>query len=749
MISNPSEGVNDPAVLGLSGFHGGSGDGTVAAVSYRRDNVEVVSSLLVKAASGTNFVTNSMLSAYHVPKNIIAYEKLETDAASVTLTIPQGYRDLKISLTEMRSDHAAPEVGLRNEFNGDMTAGNYNRQVLLGQGSSVVAVQSAGNNVPVDIPADSATANVVGTVEYTIQNYTKTDRHKHYMVTAGDEENEVRLTSNRWASTAAITSITFTPTSGNFLAGGIFTVEGIGKESLTWEEDEQIAIDTKVLVDWDNDGKYDGTYDNISADVTKATIQGGRDVANALTGKVRAARCTLTVANDDDRYSPFNTSSVLTGNLVPKRAVKIRSEAPVVRDLFTGHIERIEPRVSSSGVKIARITCLGVFGELTQNEVNIGYQASIGSGDAVDDILDAAGWDAADRSIDAGEETFENWDVDSIQAMEALRRAEESEAGLLVETKDGKVAFEDRNHRLQLPHIVAQSEYSDDPTAKGVLRYEGIRELDPLRFIFNDFRATVEKKATNAGVTLWTHSEANTTGDAPVIEPGETVTYWARYPNPASRTDGTGVAAWTALVATTDYTLNSSSDGTGTDHTGDVTIVETDFSKSKKIEITNDAAVNIYLTKLKNDGTEVYVLDPVTVQSEDTTSQTAYGQRTFARSSQAVWIPDTVAAQEWCDYMLSLFKDPSPMLGIRVTGQKNLYHAIDILTRTISDRIGIEADGRAGLGVNEDFFVESWSYDITPMRVVANFSLSSAAAFSAYWTLGYSLLGTETRLNPS
>jgi hypothetical protein len=89
------------------------------------------------------------------------------------------------------------------------------------------------------------------------------------------------------------------------------------------------------------------------------------------------------------------------------------------------------------------------------------------------------------------------------------------------------------------------------------------------------------------------------------------------------------------------------------------------------------------------------------------------------------------------------------MVSLSLTGQKSLYQAVEILTRTISDRIGIEADGSAGLGFNEDFYVENYAYEITPRKIQAAFQCSSASAFSAYWTLGYSLLGTETRLNPT
>lgn len=743
-ISNSSGITNDPHGIAISGH-----SEQVQVTSSRRNNIEGLTQYKLSPSLGSGFLAGSMLSAYHVPKNVIAYKKLETAAATVTLAVSGDYRNCKIT-AYARTTETAATSGLDIQLNSDTTATHYDRQRLDGDGTSVTAAQSASDRTLYQIPGASATANVFGGGSTTLFEYAKTDRHKHLLSTAGAANDVVELNSMRWEDTSAVTQIVLSVSGGtNFVAGSLFVVEGIGKAAIAWE-DQPIDIDTKALVDWNNDGKYDGTYDNISADVTKVSVRGGRDVANALTGKVKASRCVLTVANDDNRYSPFNTSSVLTGNLVPKRAVKIRTEAPVVRDLFTGHIERIEPSVANSGVKVARITCLGVFGQLTQNEVNIAYQATRASGAAVNDILDAAGWAAADRAIDTGTETFVNYDVDQIQAMTALRRVEESEPGLLVETKEGKIGFEDRDHRLGLPHIVAQAEYSDDSTAAGTFKYESITELDPLRFIFNDFRATVSKRATNAGVTLWTHSEANTTGDAPEIEPGVSVTYWAQYPNPASRADGDGVSAWTALAATTDYTANSLANGTGTNLTSSVGLAEYNFAKSKKIVITNNHATsNMFITKLQNRGTEIYRLDPVSVRSEDSTSQSTYGQRTFSRSGLAAWIPDTIAAQEWADFMLSLHKDPSPMLSISLTGQKSLYQAAEVLTRTLSDRIGIEADGRAGLGFNEDFFVENYTYEITPRRIQAAFQCSSAAAFSAYWTLGYSLLGTETRLNPT
>ena len=77
------------------------------------------------------------------------------------------------------------------------------------------------------IAAANATANEFNAGSITIHNYTKTDRHKHHTSTLGTPVR-TGFNSNRWASTAAITSITLDPVSGsNFLTGTVLELRGI------------------------------------------------------------------------------------------------------------------------------------------------------------------------------------------------------------------------------------------------------------------------------------------------------------------------------------------------------------------------------------------------------------------------------------------------------------------------------------------------------------------------------------------
>ena len=232
IFPNYSGGSNDRSALTLFGLHQSDPYSQTGMFSTRWDNTaainEVNLTLLVGSSAGVGFDANSMLSTYAVPKNLIERQELSGTASSVTFnSIPQTYDHLELTLYIRGDSSGQPEAGLRNEFNGDTTVANYKRQHLIAYGTTVGAGTN-DNNMPVDFPTTTSTANVFGSVTYTIQNYTKTDRHKHYMVTAGDaDENEIRTTSNRWTNTAAISSIVFTPSAGNFIAGSVFTLRGI------------------------------------------------------------------------------------------------------------------------------------------------------------------------------------------------------------------------------------------------------------------------------------------------------------------------------------------------------------------------------------------------------------------------------------------------------------------------------------------------------------------------------------------
>ena len=70
-----------------------------------------------------------------------------------------------------------------------------------------------------------------------------------------------------------------------------------------------------------------------------------------------------------------------------------------------------------------------------------------------------------------------------------------------------------------------------------------------------------------------------------------------------------------------------------------------------------------------------------------------------------------------------------------------------VLGLDISDRLTFVGTDSAGLGINEDFFIESVHHVVRGNRVhEVTWELSPASGYSNFWLLGTSKLDTETVL---
>ena len=86
-----------------------------------------------------------------------------------------------------------------------------------------------------------------------------------------------------------------------------------------------------VQVDWNDDGDFSDSNEDVTSDVLGLTLEHFRDLSS---DHIEAARLELELRNDDHKYSPPNSSSPLSGNLKPGRKVWVRAAYPY--DAFTG-----------------------------------------------------------------------------------------------------------------------------------------------------------------------------------------------------------------------------------------------------------------------------------------------------------------------------------------------------------------------------------------------------------------------------
>lgn len=161
---------------------------------------------------------------------------LASTASSITFVnpLPTGFRHLSIEWYA-RGDAAVTSTGIAMLINND-TGANYDFQRLRGTAAVASALEGLGGNQLAigNIPAASATANYFGTGEARVNYYAGATGNKNVTARSnlwtgnGSGAGFTEIYHGKWRTTgAAVTRIDLLPSSGNFVAGSLFTLYGI------------------------------------------------------------------------------------------------------------------------------------------------------------------------------------------------------------------------------------------------------------------------------------------------------------------------------------------------------------------------------------------------------------------------------------------------------------------------------------------------------------------------------------------
>jgi len=157
----------------------------------------------------------------------LATTTLGSTATTVTFgSIPATYRDLRIVISAAPNGTGYP--GVQGRYNGD-TGNNYYTVRMGGNGSSTNSSVTAGAD-PWNNWAGSyglgSTAGAINNFEIDILDYA-TDKHKTSLCRGNTPGMGVEASAARWASTAAITSVTVLVLADAFAVGSTFSLYGI------------------------------------------------------------------------------------------------------------------------------------------------------------------------------------------------------------------------------------------------------------------------------------------------------------------------------------------------------------------------------------------------------------------------------------------------------------------------------------------------------------------------------------------
>lgn len=157
--------------------------------------------------------------------------------------------------------------------------------------------------------------------------------------------------------------------------------------------------------DWSVEPDFSEDYDQISGDVDADGINfvGWERGKQREKGNAPAATCEIRLKPGlCAKYSPFTADADLQGKVRPWLPVRIRAyHNAAYTTLYTGFISRINlnphPDIQSVILYCTDGTDLLARQMVAQDTTN---RTMMSDGDAIDELLDAAGWNRARRNID-------------------------------------------------------------------------------------------------------------------------------------------------------------------------------------------------------------------------------------------------------------------------------------------------------------------------------------------------------------
>jgi len=466
-----------------------------------------------------------------------------------------------------------------------------------------------------------------------------------------------------------------------------------------------IKADYVYLIDWNNDGGFDHAYSDVSADVLKSDFsrgaQGGRP------GVAAAGQLNVMLDNSAGKYSPENTSSPLTGLVLPNRRIQFKMTYSGTGYLFSGYLNDIVPDSSKhKNINTAQLTAYGILARYTNDTANLALQENIQTGDAIAAVLAAAGISSDDYDLDGGQSTLSKfWLKPGSKIMQALRSLEAAEIGHLGENPQGQLIFFDRAHLYtQTRSNTVQSTYGT-----GTLNIWRLKRLSSRAGIYNHAQADVRTfNKSEESVLLATVTDvANGKGGTPILIPADSSkTINIDYPTAGSPNQYIGVNEWGIV----DYEANTAADGSGTDLTDDVSAVKTSYGNRQQIVFTNaNVTYDVYLVKLAAWGKAQVEGDPIGLESDDSgtgSSIEKYGRKTWPFSLD--WETNQVDCQAKLDYLVSEFKDPKNRIQFDVEGNYDATHLAEVKERREGDRIRVVASlADFGLNIDAEFIVDA------------------------------------------
>jgi len=501
------------------------------------------------------------------------------------------------------------------------------------------------------------------------------------------------------------------------------------------------TVTWKVWADWNRDGDFDDTGEDISAYVMGARWNVG--MRQAWQHLADESKCTLTVSNVDGRFSPENAAGAYYPRLkphVPLRVASVSDLGTIVH--WTGWIREIQPAPGELRERTAQIVAESARTYLQNTEVNLPLMTNVRADEVLPEILrqthqptplgrvwilgltgsgelGETTYLAGDGSdlwqFEVGRLTFPVVDVGGKSGWEAVRTLVESERGHWFYDRGGSATFWNRHHLLKIR--------DNDGTVSGWQEMDYVYGGEDIR---NQITVECAPRDTSGTVTLWALPSALT------VPGNSTYQFEARYRN---QNGG-------AAVAATDIVQPSAAGTTLVCSAGTVSV--SDFEERAQgalITLQNSGSETAIVTTLVIKGKAVTDYNPAVIMEMDGESVGLYGRREMQIKMPLV--SDMTYAKSLAKYELKRRSQPGGRVRQVTLMGRDWAQQRQQLEYTVGTRVRV---GDAQIAHTADYFVMGEEHEVRPGGDHRTTWTLEPADTNNFWVIGKSQLGIDTYL---
>lgn len=501
----------------------------------------------------------------------------------------------------------------------------------------------------------------------------------------------------------------------------------------TFKYDEGIYDDVNLdaplfalEVDWNGDGVFDGS--NEAPYLHALTTTRGRPyyIKKDGTGfeRLNVGKLAGVFDNEDSRFNVENVSSPYYPYIPVGKETRLRVRTPsgLFFPLFAGTVDDLNPDSKLAGTAAFSAED-GV--RFLKQEASIPVQPSIRADQVIPLLLEKVGWLARWGSdLDIGADVRNFWWLDRGDVFSAMNDLVESELGTLWLRADGQLRFRSRYTSVPIIASLTQNNFL----------LGSIETPRPWEVVRNDMRVNVYPPVLQSAVEVWRWQEI------PFMAAGASRTVFTPFTY-----GGVTVPADTVIdpVATTDYTANTASNGSGTNLTANFSVTKVaTFSGTAKLLVKNNGGVGGYPTLVRLRANAITVPNETFVTAQDATSIARYQRRTFELASR--WFQSSDKAQTITDFMTSFLSSPRLFVKATIRDNPDVQFKLDL-----GDAVELDIPDKGISGVYRVAWAQHKNIDRALRKFDSTFLFEPFPDLSgSYWQFDSAQVGTTTIYAP-